>query len=246
MRKFIVLLGAGVFICALVMIGSMTIKGNNETGDVVDSEKIPKDIDKHPPIENKKEDNAKPMVALTFDDGPNAQYTPQLLEILDKYNAKATFFMVGTNIETNPKLVTQVAEKGHEIGNHTYSHKDLMSLDHAGRTQEIQRVQELVYTQTGVYPRWLRPPYGSADVSILEQETKMDFAFWSVDTRDWESRDSASILAVVEKNIKEGDIILFHDLYGTSIEAVEQILEKYASSYQFVTISTMYDHTNAR
>lgn len=246
MKKGITFLGLSIFACMVVVVCGMTTKESNEGGSKSLSNAVPKEINHQYPVDKKQAENKKPMVALTFDDGPHPIYTKQLLEILDKYHAKGTFFMVGKNMENNPDLVKLVAKKGHEIGNHTYSHEDLMQLNSTGRENEIMRVQELAHEQIGVYPRWLRPPYGSGDVAILEAETKMDIAFWSVDTRDWESRNTASVYQMFEKSTKEGDIVLFHDIYGTSIEAVEQILKTYSTKYQFVTLSTVYDATNKK
>lgn len=244
MKKRFVFCSMFALVSIILVITAMTIKGSEDSGNkaVLD---VPKEVE---PIDRKRQEEAKkkPMVALTFDDGPHAVYTEQLLELLDRYQAKATFFMVGTNMEQHPELVKKVHEKGHEIGNHSYSHPDLMSLDRAGRASQIQRVQELAHTQTGVYPRWLRPPYGSINVELVEKESSMDIALWNVDTRDWESRDPAKILRVFEENTSGNDIVLFHDIYSTSIEAVASIFERYGDTYQFVTISTLYDTMNAK
>lgn len=243
MKKRFVFCSMFALVSIVLVITAMTIKGSEDSGNkaVLD---VPKEVE---PIDRKKkETKKKPMVALTFDDGPHGVYTEQLLELLDRYQAKGTFFMVGTNMELNPELVKKVHEKGHEIGNHSYSHADLMSLDSTGRASQIQRVQELARSQIGVYPRWLRPPYGSVNVELVEKESNMDIALWNVDTRDWESRDPAKILRVFEENTSGNDIVLFHDIYGTSIEAVSSILERYGDTYQFVTISTLYDTMNAK
>lgn len=184
----------------------------------------------------------QPWIAVTFDDGPHPKYTEQILAILKEYDAKATFFMLGKNVDTYPDIVKKVAADGHEIGNHSYTHPDLMKISKAERVTEIQSTQESVKNITNKSPRWLRPPYGSSNNKILEADSGMDLAFWHVDTRDWESRNAANILDVCKKNIGPGKIILFHDLYESSVEGFRQLMETYHKEYRFVTVSELMDH----
>ena len=184
-------------------------------------------------------------IALTFDDGPHPRYTPQILEILDKYSVKATFFVIGINVKNYSKQFEMVLDNGHEIGNHTYSHNILKSMP----KNKIEK--ELIDTETQVNKiregnmRLLRPPGGLYDENLekIAKDRESKIVLWAVDTLDWAHTSSAKIVKKVLKNVKDGDIILFHDYvsgeYNTP-EALEIIIPiLLEQGYEFVTVSEL-------
>jgi peptidoglycan/xylan/chitin deacetylase (PgdA/CDA1 family) len=180
-----------------------------------------------------------PQVALTFDDGPNAIYTPQLLDGLKERDVHATFFLMGENIEGQEELVKRMQQEGHLIGNHTYSHVQLNQIARETAKQEVEKTSNLIYEITGVYPVYLRPPYGAWPKN-LDFAVEMIPVFWSVDTLDWESRSVSAIMRIVNDEVEDGSIILMHDAYPTSVEAAFQIVDQLkAQGYVFVTVEEL-------
>lgn len=179
-----------------------------------------------------------PMLALTFDDGPS-QYTPQILDLLETYDAKATFFVVGSRVDTYSEMISRAIELGCEIGNHTVNHVDLSEADSETMAKEIGDCNNSVCRNTGYTPSLLRPPYGATNQSVREN-AGMPLVLWSIDTRDWESRDADAVVAEVLEQIQDGDIVLMHDLYGSTAEACKTIIpELIAQGYQLVTVSEL-------
>lgn len=180
-----------------------------------------------------------PKVALTFDDGPSAKYTPILLEGLKERGVHATFFIMGKNIDGNEGLIRQMQEEGHLIGNHTYNHVQLNKIPRELACEEIQKTNNEIYEVTGVYPSYIRPPFGAWQEN-LELCVTMLPVFWDVDTLDWKSKNVNSILKIVKNKVKDGSIILMHDEYQTSVDAalktVDMLLEQ---GYEFVTVDQM-------
>ncbi|SCY35345.1 MULTISPECIES: polysaccharide deacetylase family protein [Lysinibacillus] len=180
---------------------------------------------------------AKKRVALTFDDGPNAKVTPQILATLNKYDAKATFFMVGKNVSRNAAIVKQVYEAGHEIGNHTLNHKKLTALSIAEVKQEVNGTSNAIYTAIGQYPTVFRPPYGATNDQVRSFMT-IPSILWSIDTLDWKHHNADKILAYVKASVKDGSIILMHDIHQTTANGLENvILYLQKQGYEFVTVS---------
>lgn len=180
-----------------------------------------------------------PRVALTFDDGPNRKYTPLLLDGLKERGIHATFFLMGKNIEGNEELVSRIQEEGHLIGNHTYSHVQLNRVSSCKAKEEIEKTSNAIYQVTGVYPTYIRPPFGSWRKN-LELSVTMLPVFWDVDTLDWKSRNVTSILKIVKNQTADGDIILMHDSYGTSVEAALAIVDLLIKEgYDFVTVEEL-------
>ena len=182
-----------------------------------------------------------PRVALTFDDGPNARYTPLLLEGLRKRNIHATFFLLGENILKNKELLLRMQKDGHLIGCHTWSHVQLDKISPSSASREILKTNSLIYHITGTYPTCLRPPYG-AWKKDLELPVTMLPVFWDVDTLDWQSQNSESILDIVRKNVQDGSIILMHDSYDSSVRAALAITDELTEKgYDFVTADQLLD-----
>lgn len=190
---------------------------------------------------------AEKCIALTFDDGPHPKYTKQILDILDKYNAKATFFVVGKNAQLYPDIVKEEYIRGHEIGNHTYSHPNLKNISAMEFFEEISKTKEILKEITGVSPVLFRPPGGYLNNAIVEEVRSIENTSvlwsWRQDTRDWACTASDVIVKNVLDNLKDGDIILFHDYNShksPTPEALEKILEHLSEKgYSFVTVSEL-------
>ena len=178
-------------------------------------------------------------VALTFDDGPHPAYTEALLDGLKERNVSATFFVLGEHAELYPELIRRMREEGHLIGNHTYSHLQLEDGNWEVYRQELTRTNELICEITGTEPCFVRPPYGSWDRSF-EQELNMFPVLWTVDSRDWCSRDASDVVSKVVEETKEGDIILMHDYYASTVDAALQVVDRLLElGYRFVTVEEL-------
>lgn len=175
-------------------------------------------------------------IAITFDDGPHPEYTLKLLDGLKERNVKATFFVIGENVSNNPDVIKRMAEDGHLIGNHTYSHVQLTCISEEKAITEINKTSELITTYAGVSPKYIRPPYGMYS-DALKRETNLTPVLWTVDPRDWSVLNTDSVVKHVLKRAKSGDIILLHDIFDTSVEAAFQIIDALkAEGYEFVTV----------
>lgn len=179
-----------------------------------------------------------PQIALTFDDGPTI-YTETLLEGLKERDVKASFFLLGRNVEGKEELVKTMYEDGHLIGNHTYNHVRLSKISREQAVEEIQSTSELIYEITGQYTSFIRPPYGEWSRE-LEYAVTMFPVLWSVDPLDWKTENADTVVQRVEKTVEEGDIILLHDGSESSVEAALRIIDDLtAEGYQFVTVEEM-------
>ena len=188
-------------------------------------------------IENITDVSAKeaPRIALTFDDGPNARYTPVLLDGLRERNIHASFFLIGENIEGNEYILQQMQKDGHLIGNHTWDHVQLNKIPAQKARLEIEKTNNRIYEATGVYPSYVRPPFG-AWIKDMELSVTMLPVFWDVDTLDWKNQNIGRILSIAEKEVHDGSIILMHDGYQTSIDAALKIVDLFTQrGYVFVT-----------
>ncbi|WP_082043597.1 polysaccharide deacetylase family protein [Mobilicoccus massiliensis] len=168
---------------------------------------------------------AAPKVAyLTFDDGPTATYTPQVLAVLDRYDAKATFFMIGRQAAARPELVEQVRQRGHVIGNHTWDHPNLVPLPAAEISAQVTRTNATVQRMTGRRVTCLRPPGGgtSPRVQKLAHRHRLEVVLWNVDTRDWTRPGAAAIQRAATANPHGGGprLILMHDGGGDRSQSV--------------------------
>lgn len=184
-------------------------------------------------------DTSAPMVALTFDDGPNPDYTMRILNVLNANYSHATFFVVGTNAENYPDVLKAVSASGCEIGNHTYNHAKLTDLSSAEVEEQIDKVNRAVKKATGENTTVIRPPYGAFDDNLLNQLTE-PVVLWDLDTEDWESRNAQKVVENVLSQVKDGDIILMHDIYESTAEAVEILVPKLKEQgFQILTVSEM-------
>ena len=184
------------------------------------------------------------LVALTFDDGPDAETTGEILDVLEKYDAKATFFVVGKQAKQFPEVLKRQIANGHEIANHTFSHANLKKLSTKGIENEIFKTDKIVSNATGFVPKFVRAPYGNVNSKVKDVANK-PFIYWSVDTRDWETRNTQSTINSVLKNASDGDIILMHDIYPTTAKAVETIVKELTNrGFNLVTVSEMFKLKN--
>jgi len=184
----------------------------------------------------------KKYIALTFDDGPHGVVTDRVLNTLEQYNAKATFFMLGQNAKNMPELAKKVANKGHEIANHSISHVNLRAVSTERVHEEMVTSLDQIEQATGIRPSLFRPPYGNRNdiVDNKAQETNQKIILWSVDTRDWESLNANSVYESVKTYAKPGSIILMHDIHPTTADALPQIMEFLSNNdYEFVTVSEL-------
>ena len=183
-------------------------------------------------------------IALTFDDGPGP-YTQTLLEHLDHYHAKATFFVVGRNVAPYSAALQQAVQRKHQVGNHTWNHPLLPKRDEAVIRQEIESTNSAVAAATGVTPTMVRPPYGGINDKVRAQlqQLTMPAIMWSIDTRDWADHDAAIVCSRAVANAAPGAIILMHDIHKTSVDAVPCILDALQKQgYRFVTVKNLFGH----
>lgn len=183
-------------------------------------------------------DTSRPMVAVTFDDGPG-KYTDRVISILEKYNARATFFVQGKSVAGYASVMKRAVDLGNEIGNHTWSHVNLSSSSTATISQQINSTNTAIYNATGVYPKLYRPPYGAYNKTVLNC-ISMPAIMWSVDTLDWNHRNPSKTLASVQKSTTDGAIILMHDIHSPTADAVESVVRHLLmNNYQLVTVSEL-------
>jgi peptidoglycan/xylan/chitin deacetylase (PgdA/CDA1 family) len=185
----------------------------------------------------------RPFVAMTFDDGPHPQNTPRLLDMLRARNIKATFYVIGRSVENYPQIVRRIVAEGHEIGNHTYTHRNLTKLSDSEVLRELTRTKDAIVAASGVQPRTMRPPYGA----LLQRQRSMihsDFGYptilWSVDPRDWQRPGVSVVTSRILTNAHNGAIILAHDLHSPSVDAMPATLDGLLrKGFKFVTVSQM-------
>lgn len=184
-------------------------------------------------------DPNKPMVALTYDDGPNTKATNRILDALEKVNGRATFFIVGERLNEFSGCIDRENALGCEIANHTYNHVMFNTADSATIKKQIKKTNDQVRDMTGKMPTLARAPGGYTG-SNPKEDVGMPLIQWSVDTMDWSSRNADAVVAKIKSNVKDGDIVLMHDLYDSTAEATEQIVPwLVAEGYQIVTVSEM-------
>ena len=184
-------------------------------------------------------DPSKPMVALTFDDGPLASVGNQIMDCLAQYGGKATFYVVGERCASYKDEMQRMVAEGHEIGNHTYSHKYLNKLGAAEIQSQIQRGNEAILAASGVPAATVRLPGGNKNATVLAN-VNAPMIMWSIDTLDWKTKNTASTVNAVLGKVKDGDIVLMHELYTATGNAAVQIIPALVEQgYQLVTVSEL-------
>lgn len=183
-------------------------------------------------------DPQKPSIALTFDDGPGPR-TAELLDALEKYNAHATFFMLGNKIPSYPDVVKKMEEIGCELGNHSYDHADLTKLSAAQIASEMSQTNGNLQNIVGSGATVMRPPYGAIN-STVRSAVGLPMILWNIDTLDWKTRNTQSTIDAVMGKAKDGDIILMHDIHTETIDAALQLIPKLQEAgFQLVTVSEL-------
>ncbi len=197
----------------------------------------------------------EPIMALTFDDGPDPIYTPAILAILEEYQAKATFFAIGQHLFQYPHIAQTLVAQGHELANHTFSHPDLNRRLRQGILQEVKQTDALLGAMIPRMPPYFRPPYGHANLLVTDALKALGrpILFWDVDLRDWADPSVDHMMAILKRNAHPGAIVLLHDssppAAGSAsksrqktVDVVRQILSTYIpQGYQFVTLSELLD-----
>ncbi len=207
------------------------------------------------PTEQKVDPNKK-MIAFTFDDGPHWQNTQIIMKEFEKYNGRATFFMLGQNVKDDTTgvdhtdIVRDMYKRGFEVGNHSWDHSmriaasksDAMSK--AEVSDEIYNTQDAIFAACGADATMFRPPYGALNNNVRAVST-LDFALWDLDTLDWSNKNADIITQNIMQNVHDGSVILLHDIHDFSRDAILQVLPKLeAKGYQFVSLSTLRKYKN--
>lgn len=189
-------------------------------------------------------DPEKPMIALTFDDGPSP-ITQKFMNVFEQHQATASFFMLGKNVVNYPDTVKHMYENGFELCNHSWDHQNLSGDDAAFITQEVFDTQDAIFRLTGHEPTRIRPPYGAYNelTTKVADGNGVKVTLWNVDTEDWRSRDAEAVLQCAKDGARDGAIILFHDLYPSTLGAIESLVPYLQEAgYQLVTISDLFKY----
>ena len=182
-----------------------------------------------------------PCIALTFDDGPSV-YTSRLLDILKENKVKATFFVLGKSAKVQKNTLLRTFQEGHQIGNHSWDHKDLKKLSKESIEQQIYDTNDVIKSITGVAPHVMRPPYGSFNPTVTAT-AKMPIILWNLDPLDWKDRNSSLIVDRISKATPKG-IVLAHDIHKTTVEAIPAVIKALkAKGYHLVTIDELFAGT---
>ena len=181
------------------------------------------------------------LVALTFDDGPHPEHTRVLLDGLKQRGIKATFFLVGTQLPYAPELVERMAREGHQIGIHTLEHKTVEGLSEAEFLHQVEGLRRVLYPLVGEQELWLRPPYGQInDRSLAWADSPV--ILWSVDPEDWRDSDAGRVAEHIVSHTRDGDIILAHDIYPTTVEGVLEGVDRLREQgFEFVTVAQLLE-----
>ena len=183
----------------------------------------------------------RPMLALTFDDGPSGK-TPRLLDILDAHGARATFFVVGNMIGGREEVLREMCAAGHEVGGHSWNHADLSELDFDAVYSQLSRTKNSIDAATGGNSCLMRPPYGASNgtVSSAAGALGLSVTFWNIDTLDWMYLDADKVYDVIMDEAKNGRIVLCHDLYESTVDAMERVIPALLKQgYQLITVSEL-------
>ena len=196
------------------------------------------------------------LLALTYDDGPNDPYTWRLMELLERHQAKATFFVLGRFVQQKPEIARALVSAGHVIGSHTWDHPNLVWTSSAELRRQLQQTRQAILDATGVEPKLFRPPFGGRrPVSLrVVRSAGLQPVMWNVSCHDWDAKSADEIVRRAERQIRGGDVILLHDGEyhrigvdrSLSLEASDRILTRYkGEGYGFVTVPEMMERQQA-
>jgi len=185
----------------------------------------------------------QPYIAITFDDGPHPKNTPRLLDMLRERNIKATFYVIGRNVDLYPNVLRRTVSEGHEIGNHSYTHPILSKLSDSALREELTKCRDAVARASGIQPRTMRPPYGALlqrQRELIHAELKYPTIMWSVDPLDWKRPGPSVVTSRILTGTTPGAIVLAHDLHGGTVDAMPATLDGLLrKGYKFVTVSQL-------
>lgn len=217
-------------LCSLMLVGAMALALLAESGTAAQT---------GGQSEVAEAQTEKKYIALTFDDGPRSDTTSVLLAGLEERGVKATFFLIGEQIEGNEWLLEWMAEDGHQVGSHTFTHLKLQESSSDTIVQEINKTETLLRSILGEGEYWLRPPYGLIDES-RKSLIQTPMVYWSIDPEDWKVLDAEKVKEHVCTHAQNGDIVLLHDFYPTSVEAALAIVDRLqAEGFEFVTVAEL-------
>lgn len=184
-----------------------------------------------------------PYIAITFDDGPHATFTPRLLDILKARDVKATFFIVGRNAEMYPSIMQRIVDEGHEIANHSWSHPNLAKMSDSAVRKQVADTQSIIRQTTGIQAISFRPPYGSITARQrvwIEKEFGVKTIMWAVDPLDWKNRNANTVETRIVEKTRPGSIILAHDIHKSTVDAMPGTLDRLlARGYRFLTVKDL-------
>lgn len=186
---------------------------------------------------------SEPFVAITFDDGPHPENTPRLLDVLAQRNIKATFYVIGNNASRHRDILSRIVTEGHEVGNHTWSHRFLTTQTSKSILRELRSTDDVISEVTGHSPATFRPPYGAVTGPLsgwLAHEFGYATILWSVDAKDWESPTPEIITDRLVSSTIDGSIILAHDLVAAAVDAMPETLDRLLDhGFRFATVSEL-------
>ncbi|MGL6199992.1 MAG: polysaccharide deacetylase family protein [Lachnospiraceae bacterium] len=236
-QKGLIMIGV-IGIMLAVVIAVYPESGTGRETDAVKASEIEVDTELNTETQEETDQTAK-KIALTFDDGPEEGSTDVLLDGLKERGVKATFFVIGKCAERNPELIKRMDAEGHLMGNHTYSHVDIAHLDDASAIEEIEITNDIIEEIIGKPTEFVRPPFGAWQEN-LEQKMDVIPVMWTVDPLDWTTDNVDEIVNKVVTKTEDGDIILLHDCYLTSVKAAFRIIDLLsAQGYEFVTVDEL-------
>ena len=227
-------------ILLVVVIGvAMTLDLSNLTISKVDNNSNPLRVAPMSRHVRVRDLDGKKLIALTFDDGPSEATTPELLDLLHEKSATATFFMLGSRARSYPDIVKRAEKEGHLVASHTMYHQNFASISAGAIKDDIAEAKATFDDILDHYPALARPPYGNTN-NTVKDNIDAPIILWSVDTLDWKNKDVAAIDEVAHEQIHDGAIVLMHDIYQTSVEAVDQLIDEFRDEgYEFVTVTEL-------
>jgi len=180
-------------------------------------------------------------LALTFDDGPS-EHTDRLLDILQYSHARATFFVLGNRLWAFPGQISRMTQEGHDVGSHSWAHKDLRKLSRDNILADLTATNNTIQSITNQFVKFFRPPYGSrnATVNSVAADLGQRIVLWSIDPRDWQNKDANYVCSHVIEKAHSSGIVILHDVYGTTVDAAQCIIDNLSQEYTFVNLSTLY------
>ena len=194
-------------------------------------------------------DPSKPMIALSFDDGPDSEVTPKILDLLRQYDARATFCVVGNRVGSRKDVVNRAVDEGNEIANHTWEHKDTNKLNIEEIKDQITRTNDIVREASGFEIRYIRPTYGNVQENLkqVSRELNMPMVNWTIDSEDWKSKNPDLIYQMIMSEARDGRVILCHDIYDTTYQAMARVIpDLIAQGYQIVTIDELFSFADSQ